>query len=308
MANRSPQTPSIVGTSSDQRNVDSLSDIAGIGWTQIGRRTFQALKDDKVPVLAAGLAFYAMLSVFPALIAAVSIYGLFSDPDQIQRQIDSLANVLPQEAASLIGAQLETIVEASASALTWTALLAILAALWTASSGAQQLITAVSAAYQQRDDDRGFLQLRAMALVFTLGFIVVGLLSLGLIVVIPPLLADLGLGGWRWVLSIGRFVILAGVMVLTLAVVYRFAPDRPAENRPGWTWVSWGAVIATVIWIISSILFTIYVASFGNFGATYGSLGGVIILMLWFLISGFVVLLGAIINSEMERQAERTAV
>jgi membrane protein len=280
-------------------HAETPAEIPPRGYKEVFSRVRDEIQEDQVSVVAAGLAFYAMLSVFPALIAAVSIYGLFADPADVQRQLESLGSALPESAADVISTQLSGIVANSGAALSWTAALAVGGALWSASSGAQQLIAAVGVAYDE-EDDRGFFRRRGLALLFTLGFLLLGLLSLALIVVIPPLLERAGLAsGWEWSISVGRFLLLALVVVVTLSAIYRFAPDR---DDPEWRWVSWGAAIATIIWVGASVLFSVYVSSFGNFNETYGSLAGVIVLLLWFYLSAFIILLGAEINAELEHQ------
>lgn len=284
------------------READQPSDIPAGGWKDIAKRTFHQVREDRLQIVAAALGFYAMLAIFPALIAVVSIYGLVADPSTVQEQVGELADALPPESAVLIESQLTSIVENSSRALGWAAVLSILGALWAVSSGVQQLIKAVNIAYDE-DETRGFFKLRGLALLFTLGLIVFAVISLALIVAVPPLLEQLDLGaGAEWAISIGRFVLLAAIFMVALAVLYRYAPDREA---PQWKWSSWGAVIATVLWLIASILFTVFVTQFGSYQETYGALAGVIMLLLWFFITGFVVLIGAEINSEMEHQTRK---
>lgn len=280
----------------------SPSDIPAAGWKGILKRTFASIKDDHVQMMAAGLAFYTMLSIFPALIALVSVYGLVSDPADVQDQIESLTSGMPESTSGLIENQLTGIVESSSSALGWATAIAILGALWTASSGMQQGIKAINRAYDE-EETRGFVKLRGLAIGLTLAFILIAILSMGLIVVVPPLLDQLELGEVvDALLSVAQYLVLALVFMTGLAILYRFAPDR---TRASWKWLSWGAVVATVLWIIASIGFSIFVTQFGSFQETYGALAGVIILLLWFFISGFVVLMGAELNSEMEHQTRR---
>lgn len=284
------------------REATTPSDIPTAGWKGILKRTFASIKDDHVQMMAAGLAFYTMLAIFPALIALVSVYGLVSDPADVQDQIESVTSGMPESTSSLIESQLTGIVESSSSALGWATAIALLGALWTASSGMAQGIKAINRAYDE-EETRGFFKLRGLALGLTLAFILIAIVSMGLIVVVPPLLAQLELGGViDALLSVAQYLVLALVFMTGLAILYRFAPDR---TQASWRWLSWGAVIATVLWIIASIGFSIFVTQFGNYQETYGALAGVIILLLWFFISGFVVLMGAELNSEMEHQTRR---
>lgn len=288
-----------IGTGRGGVGADSPTDIPAGGWRDIAQRVLDEVREDQVPVVAAGLAFYTLLAVFPALIAFVSIYGLVADPASVTRRISELSGSLPEGASTLITTQLQQIVETSSAALSWTAVGAVLAALWSASGGAHHLIKALDAAYDE-EESRGFFHLRGVSLLLTLVFLALGGIALGLIVVVPPLLESLAPAALvTWAVMIGRFLLLAGILMVALAIVYRYAPDR---QEPRWEWVSAGAGAAVVMWIVASILFSVYVANFGSFGETYGSLAGVVVLLLWFYISAFSVLVGAELNAEMEHQ------
>ncbi len=281
------------------RWAETPGDIPARGWKQVGKRVLGQIKEDKLTMVAAALAYYATLSIFPALIAAISIYGLFTDPQQVAQQIDNLTNQLSPEAAQILEQQLNRIATASTTALSSAFAVSVLGALWTTSSGVQQLILAVDVAYEE-EETRGFLRLRGLALVLALGAILAAGIALVLVVAAPPLLAAIGLTGeLAWFAHLGRFLLLAVLAAAGLAVLYRYAPDR---DDPRWQWVSWGSGIAALLWVVASIGFSFYVANFGNFDRTYGVLAGFIILMLWFFITGVAVMLGAEINSELEHQ------
>lgn len=281
---------------------EAPTDIPAGGWKDILKRTVASIKDDHVQMMAAGLAFYTMLAIFPALVALISIYGLVSDPTQVQDQIETVTSNLPEETSALIESQLTGIVESSTTALGWATVIAIVGALWTASSGMQQGVKAINRAYDE-EETRGFLRLRGLALGLTFTYMVIAIVSTGLILAVPPLLDRLDLGQAAEVLlSIAQFVLLAVVFMAGLAILYRYAPDRA---EPRWKWISAGAVVATIVWIIASIGFSLFVSQFGNYQETYGALAGVIILLLWFFISAFVVLMGAELNAETEHQTRR---
>jgi len=255
-----------------------------------------------VPMLAGGVAFFAFLAVFPALIAALTLYGLLADPAQVAQQVQNIAAALPRSAQPLLTEQLTSVTQSSGGALTAGLVISLLAALWSASSGTGNLITAVNLAYDEKES-RGFVKLRVTALGLTLGGIVFVLLTLTLVAVVPVALDNLGLGVvGRVVAQVVRWVLLVGVVVVGLAVVYRVAPDRAS---PRFRWVSAGALVATVLWIIGSVAFSLYVNFFGNYNKTYGALAGVIVLMLWLFLTTYIVLLGAEINAESERQTVR---
>lgn len=272
------------------------------GWWQVIKRAFQESSADNVSMLAGGVAFFAFLAVFPALIAALTLYGLLADPAQVARQVQGIASALPRSAQPLLTEQLTSVTQSSGGALTAGLVISLLAALWSASSGTGNLITAVNLAYDE-EESRGFVKLRATALGLTLGAIVFVLLTLTLVAVVPVALDNLGLGVvGRVVAQVVRWVLLIGVVVVGLAVVYRVAPDRAS---PRFRWVSAGALVATVLWITGSVAFSLYINFFGNYNKTYGALAGVIVLMLWLFLTSYIVLLGAEINAESERQTAR---
>lgn len=290
------------GTQRPGAHAAAPTHIPSSGWKQILLRTKDEIKDDNVALMAAGVAFYAVLAIVPALIAAVSLWGIVADPGQIEQAVQSFAGGLPESAAQLIEDQMSSIAESSSSALGWALALSVLAALWSASSGTKGLMNAVNSAYDE-DETRGFLKVRGLALALTIGGIFFGLVLIGLIAVVPAILDGLGLGATgealvRW----GRWPVLALAVIAGLAVIYRFAPDR---EHARWNWASIGSVIATVIWLVASAGFAWYVESFGSYAETYGAMAGAVVLMLWLFLTAFAILLGAEINAEVEHQTRR---
>jgi membrane protein len=255
-----------------------------------------------VPLLAAGVAFYALLSLFPALVAVISLYGLVSDPADVARQLEDITQPLPPEISHLLITQVESIAGSSSGGLGFSAIFGIVAALWSASSGMKWLLSAISLTYDQ-PEGRGFVKLRGTALLLTLGAAVGLVVSVGLIAATPVLSRAVGLESTgTLVASVLRWPVLAALVVVGLAVIYRYGPDRdPAK----WRWVSWGSGIATVIWLVSSGAFALYASVAGDFNKSYGTLGGFVALMLWLYLTALSVLLGAEINAEMERQTAR---
>jgi membrane protein len=282
------------------RQADLPQQIPPRGWKDIAKRTLKEVKADQVPLLGAGVAFYALLSLFPAIIAGVSIYGLVADPTTVQDQINRLTEMLSPETAKIVGTQLQQVTNGAGGALGLATVIGILTALWSASSGMKALITGVNLAYDETES-RKFAKLRGLAILLTLGAMVLMAVALTLIVAFPAL-ADSWPTVLRWTVGILRWVLLAVLVIGGLAVLYRYAPDR---DEPRWTWVSWGSGIATVLWILASIGFSIYANAFGNYNKTYGALAGVIILMFWLYLSAVVVLVGAELNTEMELQTAK---
>lgn len=284
------------------RQADAPTEIPRAGWKAILLRTKASIKNDQVGLLAGGVTYYAMLALFPGLIAAVSIYGLVVDPAELQEQLNSLAANLPESAAGLIETQLRSIVETPESGLSIALAISLAGALFSASSGMKGLMGAITAAYDEAET-RTFLRLRLRALVLTLGALLVLGVALGLVAVVPPLLRALGLGVvGRIGGNVASYLLLAVLLAAALAVLYRFAPDR---DEPRFEWTSVGALVAVALFVVASIGFSFYVSNFGNYDATYGALGGVIVLLLWLYITSFIVLLGAELNAEMEHQTAR---
>jgi len=292
--------PGAVTGNGHGRQAGAPHQIPPRGWKDISKRTLKEVKQDQVPLLAAGVAFYTLLSLFPAIIAGVSIYGLVADPQTVRDQIDRLARQLSPETASILTDQIRQITGGAGGALGVATVVGILTALWSASSGMKALITGVNLAYDETES-RKFLKLRGLAIVLTLGAMVLLAVAGATIAGFPPIADDLPVA-LQWVVSILRFVLLAALLIVGLAVLYRFAPDR---DEPRWTWVSWGSGIATLLWILASIGFSIYVNSFGNYNKTYGALAGIIILMFWLYLTAVIVLVGAELNTEMELQTAR---
>jgi membrane protein len=275
------------------------TEIPWRGWKQIVKRAWAEHNADNMPIIGGGVAFFGFLAIFPGLIALISLYGLVASPETVARQVEDLSAQLPQDAADLIATQLTSIVDNSGSALTLGLVVSILAALWSASGGMGNLITAVNLAYDEVET-RNFVKLKAISLGLTLGAIVFVLLTFGLVAVVPALIEELPLGVAGTVLAqVARWVLLLAVFAGSLAVLYRVAPDRDA---PRLRWVSLGAVVATVMWALVSVGFALYVDNFGSYDKTYGTIAGVIVLMLWLYLTCYLVLLGAEINSEAEHQ------
>jgi len=283
-------------------DADKPTEIPAKGWIAIAKRSLSEMGRDHVTLIAGGVAYSWFLSLFPGLIAAVMIYGLVTDPAEVSQQIGDMSAGLPQAAQELLSTQLESIASGSSSSLGFGLILSLALALWSASAGMAGLVEAINIAYDE-EEGRNFFVKRGLALLLTVGFIAFLAISVGLVVVVPILLDTLGLGIFATVAAqIVRWVGLVLIMMAALALLYRIGPDRDA---PKLKWVSQGAITATVLWVIASLGFSFYVDNFGSYGETYGSLAGVIVLLLWLWITAVVVLLGAEINAETEAQTAK---
>lgn len=273
--------------------------IPAKGWKDVLLRVKRKIGRDHVSLLAAGIAFYVMLSIFPALVAAVTIYGLVADPAEVEAVVANLSGVLPPSAVALVEDQLHGLVQSSPSSLGWGAVLSLLIALWSASKGAKALITAVNVAYDETES-RSFLRFQGLALLFTVGFIVMGVVSIGLIAALPSLVERLPLGPTgTGAAFLVRWIVLLALILGALSLVYRYGPAREDAR---WRWITLGSFIAGGLWIAASGLFSWYVSSFASFNQTYGALAGVVVLLLWLQITFFLVLLGAELDAELEHQ------
>ena len=284
------------------RQADTPEPIPRRGLRDVLFRVKDQIAEDNLGHIAAGVAFYWLLALFPALVALVSIYGLISSPADSERQLLRLAGVMPEEARALIADQLRAVTAASGQALGVGAALGFLFTLWSATKGVNALIVALNIAYDE-EEKRGFFRLGLTAFALTLGLLAFAALMLTLVVALPAVVRWLELGRWLEVTALLlRWPLLAAAVALALAALYRFGPSRKA---PRWRWVTWGAAGVTLVWIVASIGFSVYVANFGNYNEVYGSLGGVIVLLLWLWISAYLVLIGAEADAELERQTAR---
>lgn len=247
-------------------------------------------------MLAAGIAFYGLMSLVPAMVAGVSVYGLVADPADIDRQVQSALGSAPEEVRAMISAQLTSIAGGGSGGTVVALIGGLVLALWSASSGMGKLIEALNVAYDETET-RGFVRRRLTSLGLTVGALVFVLFAVTVIAVLPPLIGEWGLGSiGRVGAEIARFGLLGLAMVVGLSVLYRTAPDHGSRAR----WASTGATVATVIWLIASVLFSVYTANFASYNETYGTLGAAVVIMLWLMIGAAAVLLGAEVNRALE--------
>ncbi len=272
-------------------------EIPAAGWGSVLRRVLRHVHEDRLPLLSAGIAFFAVLSIAPVLVTALSVYGAVNTPQQALDQLSGIADGLPPALETVVADQLTSITTASTQVLTRRGITALLLALWTATAATTSLIDALTLTYHE-GDSRSVRQRTGLALLMVLsGALLVGAVIAGLGVLSRALVdAPAGVQASAGVLV---WVALALLMAVVLAVVYRVAPDRA---RAGWHWTSWGAATATVLWVLVSLALFAYVSRLGTYESTYGSLAGVAISMLWLWLTVLLVLLGAALNAELERQ------
>jgi len=272
------------------------------GWYDILWRTYREMNSDRLLSIAGGVSFFILLAIFPAITALVSAYVLAFNASTIINNLSLLNDVVPDNVLSIVHEQAARIASNSSPALSIGFVVGMLVSLWSAMSGVKAMIDAINVIYEQKES-RSFIKLNLVALAFTLAGFAAFLLAIAAIVVLPLILSPIGLGSLTETLTrIGRWPVLLLVLLIGLALLYRYGPDRRAAR---WQWVTVGSAFAAVTWIVASFLFSWYLTSFANYNATYGSLGAVVGLMIWLWISTIVVLLGAELNAEIEHQTAR---
>ena len=284
------------------RDAASPAEIPAAGWWQVLRRVWSETISDQTSMVAASCAFYALLALFPGISVLISLYGLVLDPAAIERQLLAVRDVLPPAAFDLVAQRLHDLAARPATQLSWGLAVGVLVALWSASAGTKALMSALNLAYEETEK-RGFVRFNLTALFFTLCGIAGVVVALSLIVGLPAVLRleQVGPAGQVAARAV-TYLLLVVSVVIGLALLYRYAPSRREAH---WRWITPGSTVAAVAWLATSILFSLYVGRFASYDATYGPLGAVVVLLLWFYISAFVVMLGAELNAELELQTGR---
>jgi membrane protein len=279
------------------------------GWKVRAFRLYANVGKHRVIAIAAGVTFYGLLAIFPALAALVSLYGLFADPATIASHLDAMAGVMPGGALDVIRDQVNRVAAQHNGTLGLTFLTGLAVSLWSANAGMKAIFDALNLVFDE-EEKRGFFRLNAVSLLFTSGAILFVLVAIAGMVVIPLVLGYLGVPDTPAILvKIFRWPLLFVVVALAQTILYRYGPSCRARARsPRWRWMSWGSVCAALAWLAVSFLFSWYAENFGNYNATYGSLGAVIGFMVWMWLSTIVTLLGAEVDAEMERRSEQDAV
>jgi membrane protein len=284
------------------RHAATPSAIPARGWKDILLRVYSNIGDDRVMLVAAGVTFYALLAIFPAIAALVALYGLFADPSHIAAQVDKLAGVLPSGALDVLRDQLNRVAAQGSSKLGVAFIVGLAVSLWSANAGLKSIFDALNLVYDE-DEKRGFIKLNLVSLCCTVAAIAFVLVAIGAIVALPAVFSSTATNNAASVAGrIARWPILFVIVGLALAFVYRYGPSR---STPRWRWITWGSAFAAVGWIAVSVLFSFYTANFANYNKTYGSLGAVIGFMIWIWLSTTVILIGAEIDAQMEHQTAR---
>jgi membrane protein len=276
--------------------------IPARGWTDILRRAWKNAGEKDLSLLAGGVTYYLLVAIFPTLVALVSLYCLVANPADVARNTQSLSGMLPSSTVQLIGDELHQLVVASHKSLGLGLIISIAIALWSGVRGMRGVIAALNISYTQ-PERRGFIRLNATAALLTVAVISGSLIALVLVAGLPVVLNGSGaLGPGRWIGLVVEWPVLIVCTMGMLTLIYRYGPDR---RKPEWKWASPGVIAATMLWVVGSVLFTVYIYNFGSYNKTYGSLGALLVLLTWMWLSAFVVLFGAEINGEAERQTRQ---
>jgi membrane protein len=287
------------GDESRGRGARAPHEMPRRGWTDVLWRTWEEASNDRLLSVAAGVTFYVLLALFPAIAAFVSIYGLVADSGTVASHVGSLSAMLPGDAVEIVGEQVNRIAGQETRALGFAFAGSLLLSLWSANAGMKALIDALNVVYEE-EEKRSFVRLTLMSLAFTIGVMLFLAAALGLIVAVPVVLQAVGLGETvDFLVRLARWPLLLVAVAFALSVAYRYGPSR---EEPRWRWVTPGGLAAAALWVVASLLFNWYAANFGSYNETYGSLGAAVVFMTWIWISTAVVLLGGELNAELEHQ------
>lgn len=288
-------------TAQQGRTAEKPSDVPARGWKSILKRTKDDVRHDHLTTVSGGVGLFFLLGLIPALAAVISIYGLVSNPAQIEQQFASFRHAVPGDVYNILSSEMKSIASSNKTA-GWATVISILIALWGGTKSISALMDGLNIAYHE-DEKRGFFRLNATSLVLTVAGVVSLCVLVGVLTSVPAVVRYFHLDQtWRQILMGLRWPVLFVFLMFALAVLYRFAPSRTEAK---WKWVSWGAFIAAALWLLISAAFAVYLTYFNSYNKTYGSLGAIVVLLTWLYLSVYAVLLGGELNGEMERQTAR---
>ncbi|MDN3686795.1 YihY/virulence factor BrkB family protein [Cyclobacterium jeungdonense] len=282
------------------KKVQSISELSFSEWKAILLKVKDQIGENNVIIVSAGVGFFGFLAIFPAIMALISIYGFVMDPQEIEEQVSKISSMMPEQTHEILQYRVDQFIQSTGESLGWGTVFAILLGIWIANIGTKSLFRGINIAYEIKSH-RGILKHNGLTLLFTFGAIILIILSAALIVAFPSIIEQIGLpDNMERLISWLRWLIMGLILVGSMGLIYRFGPGR---KRPTFHWVIPGAVLATILWLLASWAFSFYIRHFWNLGEIYGSLSAVVFLMLWLFISTFIILLGAELNSEIERHA-----
>jgi membrane protein len=292
-------TSDVAMTKGHGQHAASPHEIPPAGWKDVLGRLLSEIGEDRLMLVAAGVTYYTLLALVPSLTAIVSLYGLFNDPATVNQQVTLLQGLLPQGGLQIVEDQLTRLTASGRTTLNFTLLISLVIALWSASAGINALFDAMNIVYDEKEK-RNFFVRTGMALLFTLATIIVAIVFVAVVIAMPVVLGFLQLGGgFKWLVGVLAYVLMMVILSLGIATLYRWGPSRAQAK---WRWLSIGSGVAVIGIIVISVLFSWYAANFGNYNATYGSLGALIGFLTWIWLTVTMLLIGAELNAEMEHQ------
>ncbi len=272
------------------------------GWRHVLARTAREMISDRISLVAAGCAFWATLALFPAISMLIFLYGLVFDPVTVEPQLQVMRELLPPAAFTLIAQRVDQIVQQKQNTLGVGLLVSTAITLWSSATGTKSILSALNMAYEE-EEQRGFVRFQLIAFGMTICALLGAVLAIATLVAMPAVFTFVGLNDYaKTLIRGGSILVLVAFVMLSLSLLYRFGPSRRAAR---WHWITPGSLVATILWVIASALFSFYVARLSSYDATYGPLGAVVGVMMWFYVTVYVVLLGAELNSELELQTVR---
>lgn len=272
-------------------------------WWRAAQSMMEMIDRKNLGLISAGCAFFGMVAIFPAIAAIIALFGLFADPGIVTEQLALMEEIMPEEAYRIFARQVNALLATQSDTLGWASILSLLFALWSARAGVAAIMRGLNEIYGR--PNRGGLRHALVALLLTISLIGVALCSLVMVVIVPIILAFLPLGPLATIAAeLARWAVALGVLVVGIAILYRYGPNARGE-RPGW--LTPGGGLAVVTWLVASVGFSVYLANFGNYNEVYGSIGAVIALLMWFYISAYLILMGAALNKVLKDRSEKRA-
>jgi membrane protein len=284
------------------RDAASPVEVPAKGWKDVAVRIYHGISEDRIVAISAGVTFFTLLALFPGIAGLISLYGMVADPDTMGQHLGLLSGLLPEGGMQIIEEQVQRLASQPAQRLGFAMLFGLAVSLWSANGGVKAMFDALNIVYREKEN-RSFIKLNAISLAVTFGAVFFVIVSMVAITIAPILLGYLGLSQFAEVaLRLARWPLLFVVVCFFLAVIYRYGPSR---DKPQWRWITPGSILASILWLAASLLFSWYAENFGSYNKTYGSLGAAIGFMTWLWISTIVILLGAKLNAELEHQTAK---
>ncbi|GLQ53106.1 YihY/virulence factor BrkB family protein [Devosia nitrariae] len=284
------------------RDAERPRQIPPTGWKDVAWRVFNRILENRVMLTAAGVTYFTLLAIAPSLTCFVVLYGLFNSPVMVVDQLDLLAGILPSGGLEVLRDQLVRLTSEDNRTLSLTLVVSLAIAVWSAGAGFRALFEAMNVAYNE-SEKRHFLMVNLLALVFTIAGTIAAMVAIATVIVIPTLLSFLPIEGrFDWLVRVSSYAVMLAILIVGVAALYRLGPSREDAK---WRWIAPGNVFAVIGVVLTSLIFSWYASNFSDYNATYGSLGALVGFLTWIWLSVTVVIIGAVLNAEVEHQTAR---